>query len=41
MPLEEALDFEAAIFGICCATEDKNEGTSAFLNKRPAVFQGK
>jgi enoyl-CoA hydratase len=29
------------LFGICCATEDKKEGTTAFLEKRAANFQGK
>ncbi len=37
----EALDYEVKAFGICCASEDKNEGTSAFLEKRQAKFTGK
>lgn len=41
MPLHEALFLEASLFGVCCATEDKNEGTKAFLEKRPANFTGK
>ncbi len=41
MPLSEALFLEATLFGLCCATEDKNEGTRAFLEKRAAVFSGK
>lgn len=40
IPLEEALELEAAHFGICCTTQDKREGVSAFLEKRPAVFKG-
>jgi enoyl-CoA hydratase len=32
---------EAALFGILCGTEDKAEGTHAFLEKRPAQFKGK
>ncbi len=32
---------EATLFGLCCTTEDKNEGTRAFLEKRPAKFIGK
>jgi enoyl-CoA hydratase len=32
---------EANLFGLCCTTEDKNEGTRAFLEKRPAKFVGK
>jgi len=39
--LPEALDYEVKAFGICCASEDKNEGTSAFLEKRAAQFTGK
>jgi enoyl-CoA hydratase len=41
MPLAEGLFLEASLFGLCCATEDKKEGTAAFLEKRPAKFQGK
>jgi enoyl-CoA hydratase len=32
---------EATLFGLCCTTEDKNEGTRAFLEKRPAKFTGR
>ncbi len=32
---------EAAYFGLCAATEDKKEGTSAFLEKRAPRFQGR
>jgi enoyl-CoA hydratase/carnithine racemase len=41
MNLSEGLYLEAALFGLCCATEDKKEGTTAFLDKRPAQFKGK
>lgn len=41
MTLQEGLFLEAALFGVCCATEDKNEGTKAFLEKRAPQFQGK
>ena len=36
MTLSEGLFLEASLFGVCCATEDKKEGTAAFLEKRPA-----
>ncbi len=41
MSLSEALDYEASLFGLVCQTEDRKEGTSAFLEKRPAKFRGK
>ena len=41
MTLAEGLFLEASLFGVCCATEDKKEGTAAFLEKRAAVFKGK
>jgi enoyl-CoA hydratase len=41
LPLEEALQYEAALFALCCATEDKAEGTKAFLEKRVPSWQGK
>jgi enoyl-CoA hydratase/carnithine racemase len=41
MSLSEGLYLEATLFGLCCATEDKTEGTAAFLEKRPAQFKGK
>ena len=39
--LEEGLFLEATLFSVCCASEDKKEGTTAFLEKRAAKFQGK
>jgi enoyl-CoA hydratase len=36
----DALAFEATAFGLLAATEDKREGTRAFLEKRPATFKG-
>src|SRR6476469_7579027 len=41
MTLQEGLYLEAVLFGVCCATEDKTEGTTAFLEKRAAQFKGK
>lgn len=41
MTQEEGLFLEATLFGLCCATEDMREGTRAFLEKRPAKFQGR
>ena len=37
----EGLALEASHFGICAATEDKKEGTSAFLEKRAPKFRGR
>jgi enoyl-CoA hydratase/carnithine racemase len=37
----EGLALEASYFGICAATEDKKEGTSAFLEKRAPKFLGR
>ena len=41
MTLAEGLYLEATLFAVCCTTEDKNEGTRAFLEKRAAEFKGK
>jgi enoyl-CoA hydratase len=37
----EGLLLEASFFGLCSGSGDKKEGTSAFLEKRPAKFQGR
>src|ERR1700678_2966907 len=41
MTLADGLYLEAVLFGVACATEDKKEGTTAFLEKRAAQFKGK
>lgn len=37
----EGLALEAAFFGLCAGTEDKKEGTQAFLQKRAPRFEGR
>ena len=37
----DGLLLEASYFGLCAATEDKKEGTTAFLEKRSPRFQGR
>lgn len=39
--LDEGLKYEAALFGVCRASEDSTEGLNAFLEKRKAVWKGK
>src|SRR3981081_3182587 len=39
--LSAGLLLEASVFAICAGTEDKREGTAAFLEKRAAKFQGR
>jgi enoyl-CoA hydratase len=39
--LPQGLAIERTLFAICASSEDKREGTSAFLAKRQAVFQGR
>ena len=40
LPLSDAFELEALHFAKTCATQDKTEGVSAFLEKRAAVFEG-
>jgi len=39
--LGEGLEYESVQFGLMFATEDMREGTSAFLARRPPVFQNR
>ena len=41
MGLRDAVAYETGIFGQLCSTADCKEGTTAFLQKRPAEWQGK
>jgi len=41
LPLRDGLKLEARYFGALFATEDKNEGALAFLEKRKPIFKGK
>lgn len=37
----EGLELEAAYFGLCSGTDDRREGTAAFIAKRTPLFQGR
>lgn len=39
--LAEGLYLEAVLFGVACSSEDKKEGTTAFLEKRSPQFKGR
>jgi len=41
MGLDDALAWEAHLFGLCVSTEDTKEGLRAFLEKRKPDFQGR
>lgn len=41
MDLDDGIAVENELFALCFATQDQKEGMTAFLEKRPSVFQGK
>jgi enoyl-CoA hydratase len=41
MTLDDALEHEAALFGVVFSTDDMKEGTAAFVEKRAPRFEGK
>jgi enoyl-CoA hydratase len=41
LPFADGCALEAALFGLCAATDDMKEGTRAFLEKRKAEFRGR
>jgi enoyl-CoA hydratase len=40
LPMSDAMTLEATAFGLLATTDDKREGTRAFLEKRAAKFTG-
>ena len=41
LPVEEGILYERDLFCLCFSTADKDEGVAAFLEKRPANWQGR
>lgn len=41
LPINQAVDYEAELFGLSFSTEDQKEGMAAFVEKRQAEFKNK
>lgn len=41
MSLTEGIEYKNKLFAILCGSRDQEEGVAAFLEKRPAHFQGR
>ena len=41
LSIEDGLAYERDLFCLCFSSADKEEGVKAFLEKRPAVWQGR
>jgi enoyl-CoA hydratase len=41
LPIEDGIAYERDLFCLCFSTADKEEGVRAFLDKRPAKWQGR
>jgi enoyl-CoA hydratase/carnithine racemase len=41
LPLDQAIELEAQLFGQAAETEDRREGTRAFMEKRQPQWSGK
>lgn len=41
LTLDEGVQLESNLFGLCFSTEDMKEGTKAFIEKRKAEFKGR
>jgi enoyl-CoA hydratase/carnithine racemase len=41
LAIEEGILYERDLFCLCFSTADKEEGVKAFLEKRPAEWQGR